>query len=140
MVGSFDIRNVRSKLTNMLFMVIEYFKRGDARPVGEWFRRSGRMLPEGAAYHGSWVDSKGARYFQVMEAPNREFLDLWVSRWDDLVEFDIVPVQTSADFWSKVERLGRSENSPWRILKAKDRMITGYICLSVSGPPYTFIN
>ena len=35
----------------MLFMVIERFKGGDARSVGERFRHSGRMLPEGVAYH-----------------------------------------------------------------------------------------
>ncbi len=41
----------------MLFMVIERFKDGNARLVGERFRQSGRMLPEGVAYHASWVDS-----------------------------------------------------------------------------------
>ena len=86
----------------MLFMVIEHFKGGNARPVGERFRHSGRMLPEGVAYHASWVDSAGARCFQVMEASDRELLNLWASRWDDLVEFEIAPVQTSVDFWSKV--------------------------------------
>jgi len=84
-------------------MVIERFKGGDARFVGERFRRSGRMLPDGVVYHASWVDSAGARCFQVMEAPYRELLDLWASRWVDLVEFEIVPIQTSGDFWSKIE-------------------------------------
>jgi hypothetical protein len=28
-------------------MVIEQFKNGDAEPVGERFKRSGRMMPEG---------------------------------------------------------------------------------------------
>lgn len=85
----------------MLFMVIERFKHGDAAPVGERFRRSGRMLPEGVAYHASWVDSTGARCFQVMEAPQRETLDAWVQRWSDLIDFEIVPVQTSGEFWDK---------------------------------------
>ena len=87
----------------MLFMVIEHFKSGNAHFVGERFRRSGRMLPKGVVYHASWVDSASARCFQVMEAPHRELLDLWAGRWDDLVEFEIVPVQTSGDFWSKIE-------------------------------------
>jgi hypothetical protein len=85
----------------MLFMVIERFKNGDARPVGERFMRSGRMLPEGVSYHASWVDSESARCFQVMETRDPDLLNLWVSRWDDLVEFEIVPVLTSSDFWSK---------------------------------------
>jgi len=86
----------------MLFMVIEHFKNGDARPVGERFRHSGRMLPEGVAYHASWVDLGGARCFQIMEAPHPESLNPWVGSWDDLVDFEIVPVQISADFWSKL--------------------------------------
>jgi len=35
-------------LTSMLFMVIERFKNGDPKPIGQRFRREGRMLPEGA--------------------------------------------------------------------------------------------
>lgn len=85
----------------MLFMVIERFKDGDAGPVGERFRRSGRMLPVGLVYHASWVDSAGARCFQVMEAPHPELLNLWITHWNDLVDFEVVPVLTSADFWSK---------------------------------------
>ena len=87
----------------MLFMVIERFKDGNARPIGERFRHSGRMLPEGVAYHASWVDSEGVRCFQIMEAPHPELLNLWVSRWDDLIDFEIVPVMISAEFWSKIQ-------------------------------------
>ena len=87
----------------MLFMVIERFKNGDAGLVGERFRRQGRMLPEGVAYHASWMDSSGARCFQIMEAPHVDSLAPWISRWDDLVDFEIVPVLTSADFWSRAQ-------------------------------------
>jgi len=86
----------------MLFMVIERFKDGDPRPVGERFKRSGRMLPQGVAYHASWVDSAGARCFQVIEAPDRQSLATWIARWDDLVDFEVVPVLTSADFWATI--------------------------------------
>jgi len=85
----------------MLFMVIERFKCGDAGPIGERFKRSGRMLPEGVTYHASWVDSTGARCFQLMEAPHPELLNTWVNCWDDLIDFEIVPVLTSTDFWAK---------------------------------------
>jgi hypothetical protein len=86
----------------MLFMVIERFKNGDYRSVGERFRRKGRMLPEDVFFHASWVDSDGARCFQIMEAPEAESLSAWVAHWSDLVDIEIVPVLTSADFWSKV--------------------------------------
>jgi hypothetical protein len=87
----------------MLFMVIERFKHGDAKPIGERFKRSGRMLPEGVTYQASWVDSKGTRCFQLMEAPHPELLSAWVSRWDDLIDFEIVPVLTSNDFWAQAQ-------------------------------------
>ena len=87
----------------MLFMVIERFKNGDAKLIGERFKRSGRMLPEGVTYHASWVDSAGSCCFQVMEAPRLELLNSWVTRWNDLIDFEIVPVFTSSEFWAKAQ-------------------------------------
>lgn len=87
----------------MLFMVIERFKKGDFKSVGERFRRQGRMLPEGVAYHASWVDSVGARCFQILETVSPELLKEWMSRWDDLVEFEVVPVVTSMEFWATIQ-------------------------------------
>ena len=84
----------------MLFMVIERFKHGDFKLAGERFRRSGRMLPEGVVYHASWVDSSGTRCFQLMESANPDLLNSWTGLWNDLIDFEIVPVQTSADFWA----------------------------------------
>jgi Protein of unknown function (DUF3303) len=84
----------------MLYMVIERFKNGDAQAIGKRFQRSGRMMPEGVTYHASWVDSAGARCFQIMETPDPELLNAWVKCWEDLVEFEIIPVVASADFWA----------------------------------------
>jgi len=81
-------------------MVIERFKHGDAGPIGKRVRLSGRMLPEGVTYHEGWVDSTGTRCFQVMETLHAELLNTWVSDWKDLIDFEIVPVLTSADFWA----------------------------------------
>jgi hypothetical protein len=90
-----------ARLGRMLFMVIERFKDRDAKLIGERFERYGRMLPVGVAYHSSWVDAVGGRCFQIMEADRVELLTDWVGRWEDLVEFEIVPVVTSAEFWSQ---------------------------------------
>lgn len=87
----------------MLFMVIERFKHGNPRLVGERFNRNGRMLPPDVSYHASWVDSTGTRCFQVMEAPHPQSLDAWIRCWDDLIDFEIVPVLPSADFWTKAQ-------------------------------------
>jgi len=84
----------------MLFMVIERFKNGDSEAIGERFKRSGRMLPEGVAYHASWIDAAGTCCFQVMEAPDPASLNAWIGRWEDLVDFEVIPVVTSSDFWS----------------------------------------
>ena len=80
-------------------MVIEHFK--DVPAILGRFRAKGRMLPEGVVYQGSWVDSVGDRCFQLMEAPHPELLKVWVARWSDLIDFEIVPVITSGEFWSK---------------------------------------
>jgi Protein of unknown function (DUF3303) len=87
----------------MLFMVIENFKNGEFRTVGERFKARGRMLPEGVTYHASWVDSRAARCFQVMEARDVALLKVWVDRWDDLIDFEIIPVESSAEFWAKTQ-------------------------------------
>ena len=84
----------------MLFMVVERFKHGDAGPIGERFRNSGRMLPEGVTYHASWVDAAHARCFQVMETAHAELLKAWISRWEDLIDFEIIPVVASDAFWA----------------------------------------
>jgi hypothetical protein len=86
----------------MLFMVIERFKNSDPRPVGERFQSRGRMLPEGVTYHASWLEPSGARCFQVMEGPSAESLQPWIRAWSDLADFEVIPVLTSADFWSKL--------------------------------------
>ena len=32
-----------------------------------------------------------------MECAERELLDTWMANWQDLVEFEVIPVMTSAD-------------------------------------------
>ena len=62
------------------------------------------MLPEGVVYHASWVEPSGARCFQVMEAEDAALLQAWVIRWDDLADFEIVPVLTSHQFWAEFDK------------------------------------
>jgi hypothetical protein len=91
------------KLRTMLFMVIERFKPGSQALIGERFKRNDRMLPDGVAYHASWVEPNGTRCFQIMEAASPELLQAWADRWFDLVDFEIIPVQTSVEFWEKAK-------------------------------------
>jgi hypothetical protein len=81
----------------MLFMIIETFRPGEAPAVYRRFRERGRMTPEGVQYHASWVDLEFRRCFQVMEADGEARLREWTAHWEDLIDFEIVPVRTSAD-------------------------------------------
>jgi len=86
-------------LLTMLYMVIEHFAPEKMNAMSDRFRQHGRLLPDGAAYKVSWIDEPGTRCYQVMEAKNRGLLDQWIERWKDLVDFEVVPVVTSAEFW-----------------------------------------
>ena len=81
----------------MLYMVVETFRGGDARPVYRRFRDRGRLAPDGLRYVASWVSEDFRRCFQIMESDDPSLLARWTAEWDDLVDFEIVPVMTSAD-------------------------------------------
>ena len=95
-----DIRAPNQLTRRMLFMTIERFPRG-VEAVWQRVAEKGRMIPPGVVYQGSWLEPDGGRCFQLMEAPDRGALDGWLERWNDLVDFDVVEVLTSHDFWSQ---------------------------------------
>lgn len=78
-------------------MVIERFKTPSAIEVYRRARDHGRLLPDGLDYVSSWVDLDFTTCFQLMKTDNETLFDHWVSRWQDLVDFEIIPVQTSAE-------------------------------------------
>jgi len=78
-------------------MVIETFRGDDPVPVYRRFRDRGRLTPEGVEYRGSWVTQDLRRCYQVMECADRRLLDEWMTNWNDITEFEIIPVVTSAD-------------------------------------------
>ena len=81
----------------MLFMIIEHFHGGNAAPVYARFRDCGRMAPDGLRYIASWVTDNLDRCFQVMECDDEALLAEWISHWSDLVDFEVIPVITSAE-------------------------------------------
>lgn len=81
----------------MLFMIIEHFRPGQAPAIYRRFRDRGRLMPEGVRYVSSWIDLDFQRCFQVMEAESEQDLKAWTSNWQDLMDFEIIPVRTSAD-------------------------------------------
>ena len=89
----------------MQFMVIEHFRNRDAKPVYRRFRDAGRLMPEGLVYVASWVDADFSHCFQVMECNDPKLLEQWTANWNDLVDFEIVPVVTSAEARAAIEPL-----------------------------------
>jgi hypothetical protein len=81
----------------MLYMVIERFKNKNAEAVYRRFREHGRMAPEGLTYVDSWVETNFDRCFQIMDCQNRKLLDEWAANWQDLVDFEFVPVRRSQE-------------------------------------------
>jgi len=86
----------------MLYMIIEHFRGADALPVYRRFRDQGRLAPEGLRYVSSWVTADLDRCFQVMECGDPSLLAEWMAGWEDLVEFEVIPVMTSADAFTTV--------------------------------------
>jgi hypothetical protein len=81
----------------MLYMIIERFRGGDAVPVYRRFREQGRRAPDGLEYLGSWVSADFSCCYQLMRCDDRRLIDRWIVEWADLVEFEVVPVVTSAE-------------------------------------------
>ena len=81
----------------MLYMVIEHFRDGDATPVYRRFRDKGRLAPDGLTYISSWVTSDLRHCYQVMECDDVRLIEQWMAQWRDIVDFEYVPVITSAE-------------------------------------------
>ena len=79
----------------MLYMVIERFK--DAPGIYKRFREKGRMTPDGLNYISSWIDRDFKTCWQLMETEDENLFEQWTDAWSDLMEFEIVPVRTSAE-------------------------------------------
>jgi len=79
-------------------MVIERFRSRDAAAtVYRRFEERGRMLPDGLRYVDSWVATGADRCFQLMECDDPRLFQQWIVHWQDLVEFEIVPVAPSKE-------------------------------------------
>jgi hypothetical protein len=81
-------------------MVVETFLHGPG-PVYARAAKEGRMLPEGLEYVDSWVSGDLGRCWQLMETDDPSLFEEWISRWEDLADFEVVPVLSSADAASR---------------------------------------
>jgi hypothetical protein len=85
-------------------MIIENFKKSGAKAVYRRYEKNGRMMPEGLNYINSWVEMNFDKCYQVVECDDKTKLQKWISKWQDLVDFEIIPVMTSNEAYEKYRR------------------------------------
>ena len=81
----------------MLYLVIERFKEGAAPEIYRRFHEKGRMMPDGLKYLSSWIDLDFKICWQLMQTEDFALFDQWIGNWRDLMDFEVVPVRTSAE-------------------------------------------
>ena len=86
----------------MQYMVIEHFHPGKIKELYRRFDEKGRMLPEGVKYINSWISEDLTICYQVMESDSIDKLEIWISNWNDIVDFKVIPVITSVDAKKRV--------------------------------------
>jgi hypothetical protein len=86
----------------MLYMVVERFK--DAPAIYQRLREKGRMMPEGLEYVSSWIDADLKICWQLMQTDDESLFRTWTDNWKDLMDFEVVPVRTSAEVREMMER------------------------------------
>jgi hypothetical protein len=86
----------------MLYMIIEKFHPFKVKELYERFEEKGRLMPEGLSYINSWIDENITTCFQVMETDSIEKIREWIGYWNDLADFEIIPVITSAQAKEKI--------------------------------------
>lgn len=81
----------------MLYMIIETFHAGKVNMIYKRFGEKGRLLPEGVRYINSWITKDMNICYQVMESTSEEKIHEWISNWNDLSDFEIIPVISSEE-------------------------------------------
>jgi hypothetical protein len=87
----------------MIYMVIEHFKNRNVKEIYKRFEEKGRMMPEGLVYISSWIETNYDRCFQVMKCDDEKLLHEWASNWNDLMEFEFIPVIESKEMIEKMK-------------------------------------
>ena len=86
----------------MTYMIIEHFHKDRIKEMYRRFDEKGRMLPSGVNFINSWINEDVTVCYQVMESESKQKLMEWINKWNDLVDFEVIPVITSAQAKEKV--------------------------------------
>lgn len=74
------------------YLIIERFRKETVKELYARFENKGRMLPKGVHYMDSWIDEPVDICYQLMESESLEKINEWISHWQDLADFEIIPV------------------------------------------------
>lgn len=83
-------------------MIIERFHPGKVKMLYERFGEKGRLLPAGVIYLDSWIKEDVSICYQVMRSDNAEKIHEWVGHWNDLADFEVIPVINSDEAKEKI--------------------------------------
>ena len=83
-------------------MIVEHFKNAPA--IYQRLREKGRLMPKGLEYVSSWIDVDLKTCWQLMRAEDESLFKIWTDSWKDLMDFEIVPVRTSAEVRELIEK------------------------------------
>lgn len=92
------------------YLIIEHFRPETIKALYERFDEKGRMLPEGVNYLHSWINEDVSLCYQVMESESLELLQSWIAKWEDLADFEVVPVISSGEAKAKVLGIQKAAN------------------------------
>ena len=53
------------------------------------------MMPDGLKFVESWIEANFDRCYQLMECDDPALFQKWIRNWNDLADFEIVPVVPS---------------------------------------------
>lgn len=85
----------------MQYMIIERFHRGMLKAVYSRYGEKGRLLPDTVRYINSWISEDLSVCYQLMESDSAEGIIEWTRHWNDLVDFEIIPVISSGEAKTK---------------------------------------
>ena len=88
----------------MRYMVIERYKPDTAKLIYERVAAKGRQIPDTLHYVESWISADLSTCYQLMDCDDERSFESWTRHWEDLVDFEIVPVLSSQEASARAMR------------------------------------
>lgn len=79
------------------YMIVESYKHGKSGEIYRRLAERGRMMPMGLEYIDSWIEENLQKCYQVMKSENLDKIHEWMDHWNDLMDFEVIPVISSEE-------------------------------------------